>query len=264
MHLVEAAMGDLDGKVAVVTGGARGIGLGIAECLSAAGASVVISDIDQAESEKAVKTLSGPAVAIKHDVRDGASAVNLEKETKKKFGRVDILVNNAGVGPKPGPIQHTTDEEYDRVMNINGRGVFLTTRAFVQGMIDQKSGRIINISSIVGQTGFAMVLPYVASKFAVTGMTHSLASELAPHNITVNSIHPGILATELHSAVVAAFSKLQGQKEEDTWNWFKANIPLGRFPTPKDIGEMAAFLASDRAHNITGAAFNVDGGWEMH
>jgi NAD(P)-dependent dehydrogenase (short-subunit alcohol dehydrogenase family) len=264
MHLVEAAMGDLDGKVAVVTGGARGIGLGIAECLSAAGASVVISDIDQAESEKAVKTLSGPAVAIKHDVRDGASAVNLEKETKKKFGRVDILVNNAGVGPKPGPIQHTTDEEYDRVMNINGRGVFLTTRAFVQGMIDQKSGRIINISSIVGQTGFAMVLPYVASKFAVTGMTHSLASELAPHNITVNSIHPGILATELHSAVVAAFSKLQGQKEEDTWNWFKANIPLGRFQTPKDIGEMAAFLASDRAHNITGAAFNVDGGWEMH
>jgi NAD(P)-dependent dehydrogenase (short-subunit alcohol dehydrogenase family) len=236
MHLVEAAMGDLDGKVAVVTGGARGIGLGIAECLSAAGASVVISDIDQAESEKAVKTLSGPAVAIKHDVRDGASAVNLEKETK----------------------------EYDRVMNINGRGVFLTTRAFVQGMIDQKSGRIINISSIVGQTGFAMVLPYVASKFAVTGMTHSLASELAPHNITVNSIHPGILATELHSAVVAAFSKLQGQKEEDTWNWFKANIPLGRFQTPKDIGEMAAFLASDRAHNITGAAFNVDGGWEMH
>jgi NAD(P)-dependent dehydrogenase (short-subunit alcohol dehydrogenase family) len=257
-------MGDLSGKVAVVTGGARGIGLGIAECLSEAGASVVISDIDQAESEKAVKTLPGPAVAIKHDVRDGASAVNLEKETKKKFGRVDILVNNAGVGPKPGPIQHTTDEEYDRVMNINGRGLFLTTRAFVQGMIDQKSGRIINISSIVGQTGFAMVLPYVASKFAVTGMTHSMASELAPHNITVNSIHPGILATELHSAVVAAFSKLQGQKEEDTWNWFKANIPLGRFQTPRDIGEMAAFLASDRAHNITGAAFNVDGGWEMH
>jgi NAD(P)-dependent dehydrogenase (short-subunit alcohol dehydrogenase family) len=161
-------------------------------------------------------------------------------------------------------VQDTTDEEYDRVMNVNACGLFLTTRAFVQGMIDQKSGRIINVSSIVGQTGFAMVLPYVASKFAVTGMTHSLASELAPHNITVNSIHPGILATDLHSAVVAQFSKLQGQTEEETWGWFKSRIPLGRFQTPKDIGEMAAFLASDRAENITGAAFNVDGGWEMH
>ena len=119
------------------------------------------------------------------------------KKALDAFGRVDILVNNAGVGPKPGPVQNITDEEYDRVMNVNARGLFLTTRAFVQGMIDQKSGRIINISSIVGQTGFAMVLPYVASKFAVTGMTHSLASELAPHNSTVNSIHPGILATDL-------------------------------------------------------------------
>ena len=137
-------------------------------------------------------------------------------------------------------------------------------RAFVQGMIDQKSGRIINISAIVGQTGFAMVLPYVASKFAVTGMTHSLASELAPHNITIDLIHPGILATDLHSAVVAQFSNLQGQTEDETWAWFKGRIPLGRFQTPKEIGEMAAFLASDRAVNITGAAFNVDGGWEMH
>lgn len=257
-------MADLDGRVAVVTGAARGIGLGIAERLSAAGAAVVVADIDGATAEKSAKTLTGRAIAAEHDVRDGESSKRLRQKALKAFGRVDILVNNAGVGPKPGPVQNITDEEYDRVMNVNARGLFLTTRAFVQGMIDQKSGRIINISSIVGQTGFAMVLPYVASKFAVTGMTHSLASELAPHNITVNSIHPGILATDLHSAVVAQFSKLQGQKEEDTWAWFKSRIPLGRFQTPTDIGEMAAFLASDRAENITGAAFNVDGGWEMH
>jgi NAD(P)-dependent dehydrogenase (short-subunit alcohol dehydrogenase family) len=257
-------MGDLDGRVAVVTGAARGIGLGCAECLSAAGASVVIADIDFAQAETSAEGLPGPALAIKHDVREGESAVKLAAQTREAYGRVDILVNNAGVGPKPGPVQDTTDEEYDRVMNTNGRGLFLTTRAFVQGMIDQGSGRIINISSIVGQTGFAMVLPYVASKFAVTGMTHSLASELAPHNITVNSIHPGILATELHTAVVKAFSKVQGQSEEESWEWFRGRIPLGRFQTPTDIGEMAAFLASDRAQNITGAAFNVDGGWEMH
>jgi NAD(P)-dependent dehydrogenase (short-subunit alcohol dehydrogenase family) len=260
----EEDMAELDGRVAVVTGAARGIGLGIAERLGAAGAAVVVADIDGATAEKSAKTLKGRAIAVEHDVRDGESSKRLRQKALDAFGRVDILVNNAGVGPKPGPVQHTTDEEYDRVMNVNARGLFLTTRAFVQGMIDQKSGRIINISSIVGQTGFAMVLPYVASKFAVTGMTHSLASELAPHNITVNSIHPGILATDLHSAVVAQFSKLQGQKEEDTWAWFKSRIPLGRFQTPKDIGEMAAFLASDRAENITGAAFNVDGGWEMH
>ena len=109
-----------------------------------------------------------------------------------------------------------------------------------------------------------MVLPYVASKFAVVGMTHSLAQELAPHDITVNSIHPGILATDLHTAVVHAFSELQGMTVEEGWEWFRGRIPLGRFQTPTDIGEMAAFLASDRAANITGAAFNVDGGWEMH
>jgi NAD(P)-dependent dehydrogenase (short-subunit alcohol dehydrogenase family) len=257
-------MGDLDGRVAVVTGGARGIGLGCCECLSTAGASVVIADIDHAQATKSAEALSRAALAVEHDVREADSAVALVDATKEAFGRVDILVNNAGVGPRPGPVQDTTDEEYDRVMNTNGRGLFLTTRAFVRGMIDQGSGRIINVSSIVGQTGFAMVLPYVASKFAVTGMTHSLAAELAPHGITVNSIHPGILATDLHSAVVAAFSKLQGQDEADTWEWFRARIPLQRFQTPADIGEMAAFLASDRAQNITGAAFNVDGGWEMH
>jgi NADP-dependent 3-hydroxy acid dehydrogenase YdfG len=187
-------MADLDGRVAVVTGAARGIGLGIAERLSAGGAAVVVADIDGATAEKGAKTLPGRAIAVEHDVRDGESSKRLREKALDAFGRVDILVNNAGVGPKPGPVQHTTDEEYDRVMNVNARGLFLTTRAFVQGMIDQKAGRIINISSIVGQTGFAMVLPYVASKFAVTGMTHSLASELAPaqhHGQLDPSRHPG-------------------------------------------------------------------------
>jgi NAD(P)-dependent dehydrogenase (short-subunit alcohol dehydrogenase family) len=257
-------MGDLDGRVAVVTGGARGIGLGCCECLSAAGASVVVADIDIAEARKSAEQLAGPALAVEHDVRKAASSEALREATQEAFGRIDILVNNAGVGPRPCPVQDLTEEEYDRVMDVNARGVFLTTRALVPQLIEQGSGRIINISSIVGQSGFAMVLQYVASKFAVTGMTQSLAHELAPRNITVNSIHPGILATELHSGVVALFSQLQGQSEDATWDWFKGRIPLGRFQTPTDVGEMAAFLASDRAHNITGAAFNVDGGWEMH
>jgi NAD(P)-dependent dehydrogenase (short-subunit alcohol dehydrogenase family) len=257
-------MADLDGRVAVVTGGARGIGQGCCERLSAAGASVVVADIDFAEAVKSAETLPGPAVAVEHDVRESESSEELLKQALGAYGRIDVLVNNAGVGPKPGPLQDTTEEEYDRVMDVNARGVFLTTRALVPQMIEQKGGRIINISSIVGQSGFAMVLPYVASKFAVTGMTQSMAHEFAPHNITVNSIHPGILETELHTAVVKQFSALMGQEEKATWDWFMSRIPLQRFQTPTDIGEMAAFLASDRAQNITGASFNVDGGWEMH
>jgi 3-oxoacyl-[acyl-carrier protein] reductase len=129
-------MADLDGRVAVVTGAARGIGLGIAERLSAAGASVVVADIDGATAQKSAKTLNGRAIAVEHDVRDGESSKRLREKALDAFGRVDILVNNAGVGPKPGPVQNITDEEYDRVMNVNARGLFLTTRAFVQGMID--------------------------------------------------------------------------------------------------------------------------------
>jgi NAD(P)-dependent dehydrogenase (short-subunit alcohol dehydrogenase family) len=257
-------MGDLDGRVAVVTGGARGIGLGCVECLHEAGASVVIADIDQAEAEKSAGKLGENVIAVAHDVRIADSATALFAATKERFGRVDILVNNAGVGPKPGPMQDMPEEEWDRVMDINAKGLFLTTKAFVPELIAQKSGRIINTSSIVGQTGFGMVIQYCASKFAVTGMTQSLASELAPHNITVNALCPGILPTDLHSAVVAQFSALQGQPEEATWEWFKGRIPLGRFQTPRDLGEMCAFLASDRAQNITGSCFNVDGGWEMH
>src|SRR6202166_1944870 len=137
-------MADLDGRGAVVPGAARRLGLGVAERLSAAGAAVVVADIDGATAEKSAKTLTGRAIAVEHDVRDGESSKRLHKKVLDAFGRVDILVNNAGVGPKPGPVQHTTDEEYDRVMNVNARGLFVTTRAFVQGMIDQKGGRIIN------------------------------------------------------------------------------------------------------------------------
>ena len=256
-------MGDLDGRVAVVTGGARGIGLGCCHALGAAGASVVIADIDADQAEVSAKELPGPAVAVAHDVRSGTSAAALRDATLAAFGRVDIVVNNAGVGPNPMPVQELSEAEYDRVMDTNARGTFLTSRAFIPDLVAQKSGRIINVSSIVGQRGFGMVLPYVASKFAVRGMTHTMAFELAPHNVTVNAICPGIVVTDLHSKVVGSFATLQDTTEEQGWEFFLSRIPLGRFQTPRDLGEMAAFLASDRAENITGASFNVDGGWQM-
>jgi NAD(P)-dependent dehydrogenase (short-subunit alcohol dehydrogenase family) len=257
-------MADLDGRVAVVTGGAKGIGLGIAECLSEQGAAVVVADVDGAAAEQSAGKLAGTALAVEVDVSKADSVAALAEKVKEEHGKLDILVNNAGVGPKPTPIVELSEEEWDRVMNVNARGVFLVNRALVPLLVESPAGRLINISSIVGQSGFALVSQYVASKFAVTGMTQCLAHELAPAGVTVNSIHPGILETELHSNVVKLFSAIQGQSEEATWDWFKERIPLSKFQTPRDIGEMAAFLASDRANNITGAAFNVDGGWEMH
>jgi NAD(P)-dependent dehydrogenase (short-subunit alcohol dehydrogenase family) len=257
-------MADLDGRVAVVTGGAKGIGLGIAECLSEQGAAVVVADIDGAAAEASAGNLAGTALAVEVDVSKADSVAALAEKVKAEHGKLDILVNNAGVGPKPTPIVELSEEEWDRVMNVNARGVFLVNRALVPLLVESSAGRLINISSIVGQSGFALVSQYVASKFAVTGMTQCLAHELAPAGVTVNSIHPGILETELHSGVVKLFSAIQGQSEEATWDWFKERIPLSKFQTPRDVGEMAAFLASDRANNITGAAFNVDGGWEMH
>jgi meso-butanediol dehydrogenase/(S,S)-butanediol dehydrogenase/diacetyl reductase len=257
-------MADLEGRVAVVTGGAKGIGRGICECLGEAGAKVVVADIDAAAAEQTAGELAGEGLAVEVDVSRADSVAALAERVSGAYGRLDVLVNNAGVGPKPTPIVELSEEEWDRVMNINARGVFLVSRALIPLLVESEAGRMINISSIVGQSGFALVSQYVASKFAVTGITQCLAHELAPQGVTVNSIHPGILETELHSNVVKLFSAIQGQSEEATWDWFKERIPLSKFQTPRDIGEMAAFLASDRAHNITGAAFNVDGGWEMH
>ena len=257
-------MGDLENRVVIVTGGARGIGLGIAEAVADQGACVVLADILYDEAQESARRLGPDHLAVKHDVRKAESATSLVDQTLAKLGRIDVLVNNAGVGPNPAPIQDLTEEEYDRVLDINLRGVFLTTRAVVPHLIKQQSGRIINIASIVGQTGFAMIVPYAASKFAVIGVTQCLAHELAPYGITANNVCPGIVETALHSRVVEQFSAMQGQTVEQGWDYFRNRIPLHRFQTPRDLGEMVAFLASDRAKNITGGTFNVDGGWEMH
>jgi NAD(P)-dependent dehydrogenase (short-subunit alcohol dehydrogenase family) len=256
-------IGDLDGRVAVVTGGARGIGLGIVQCLAEAGASVVIADVDETQARVSAEEVGNGSVGLFHDVRLAASSQSVVAEILDRFDRIDVLVNNAGVGPRHAPVQDTTEEEYDRVMDVNVRGVFLTTRAVVPVMLRQSAGRIVNVSSVVGQTGAAFVLPYSASKHAIVGITQGLAQELAP-NITVNSVHPGVVQTDLHSAVVPALAEQYGVTVEEGWAMFRAKIPLGRFQTARDVGEMVAFIASDRAQNITGSMFNVDGGWEMH
>ena len=253
-------MSDLEGKVAVVTGGAKGIGLACAQKLSSEGARIVIADIDLAEAEKRAAELETDSLAVHLDVRDSASSKDLASTVLREIGRVDILVNNAGMNIGARSTTDVTDEEFDLLMSINVRGAFMTTRALLPALIEQRGGSIINMSSIVGQRGVALIAPYSASKFAIVGMTQSLASELAQHDITVNSVHPGIVATDLHVKVVEEFAGLKGLSFEDGWDGFLSLIPLGRFQTTEDIGNMVAFLASSKARNITGSAFNVDGG----
>src|SRR5690349_22495701 len=181
-------MRDLEGKVAVVTGGARGIGLACAQALSAAGARVVLADIDLQEAEKRAVELGDGSIAVRHDVRYSASAQNLVATTLRGCGRVDVLVNNAGMNIGPRATVDITDDEYDQVLSINSRGVFLTTRAFLPPLIEQRSGRIINMPSIGGQRGGAMILPKTAPNFAVTGMTPSRPAPSAPRLSTVHSV----------------------------------------------------------------------------
>lgn len=257
-------MGDLDGRSALVTGGSRGIGKGIAECFCRAGARVAIVGTDVATARRAAADLPGAAIAIAADIGKADSVAALAARVQEKLGGLDILVNNAGVGMDPMPLQKLSEAEWDRVMDVNLRGVFLVSRAFIPMLIESERGRLINISSILGQSGYPLMVPYVASKFALTGITQSLAHELAPYGVTVNTIHPGIIDTEMNSRIVASMSKSEGRYEAEIWDSFRARIPLGSFQSPRDIGEMAAFIASDRAANVTGAAFNVDGGAEMH
>jgi NAD(P)-dependent dehydrogenase (short-subunit alcohol dehydrogenase family) len=257
----------LEGRVAIVTGAARGLGKAIAEELANDGAMVAVADIDVAAAETAageMRATGAQARAYEHDVRSEQSSDALASAALADFGRLDVLVNNAGVGPNPGPF-HTLDaDEWDRVMDINAKGLFLTTKAVAPILIAQRSGRIIHISSVVAKRASPNILPYAASKWAVVGMTQTMARELAPHDVTVNAVCPGVIRTELHEGVVSRMSTLSGKDTDAVWGTFFDRIALGRLQEPEDIAGMVAFLASDRGRNITGSAFNVNGGMEFN
>ncbi len=255
----------LKGKVAIVTGGARGIGEGIVEGFAREGASVVISDIllDAAQELAEKLTRSGAkALAVRTDVSQKPDADNLVAATLKEFGRIDILVNGAGI---ISDIRFVDIEEgeCDRVFDINAKGVYLVTRAVIPHMIAARRGKIVNISSRSGKDAQAGLAHYGASKFAIIGMTQALAKEAAEYNINVNAICPGVLHTDMWNKILDARSKRSGVPGEQIFAKIIETIPLRRPQDPEDIANMVLFLSSEVARNITGEAININGGVRM-
>jgi NAD(P)-dependent dehydrogenase (short-subunit alcohol dehydrogenase family) len=247
----------LRGQVAVVTGAARGIGKAIAARLGAEGSSIVVADANHEDAATTAAELGG--LAVQTDVSDSGSVNNLANTVIDRFGRVDILVNNAGVHIQKLAID-LTDEEWNRIQNVNARGCFYICRAFAPHMMQLESGRIINVTTRLVGNPFSSA--YIASKSAIWGFTQCLALELARYGVAVNAVAPGHVA--LGTGMETQF-RAKAQKMDMSWDRFQENvlstIPLGRWCTPEDVAATVAFLASEDAKYITGEQINVTGGW---
>jgi len=242
------------GKIAIVTGASRGIGRSISLALSAAGATIVAMDMDQAATDAVVaelKAAGGTAIAVVGNVTVPADAENMIDVAVKEFGRVDILVNNAGI-TRDNIFIRMKDEDWDAVMTVNLKGAFLCSRAASKSMVKQRSGRIINIASVVGQMGNAGQANYCASKAGLIGLTKSNARELAKRNITVNAVAPGFIATAMTDALS---DKVKAE--------LTAQIPLERLGSAEDIANAVLFLAAESSGYITGHVLSVNGGMYM-
>lgn len=245
----------LEGKIAVVTGASRGIGRAIAEKLASMGAMVVINYNGSAEKAEEVKekieSNGQKAVVMQCNVSDYAACEAFIGEVIKTYGRIDILVNNAGI-TKDGLLMKMSEEDFDNVINVNLKGTFNCVRHVTRQMIKQRSGRIINLSSVVGVTGNAGQVNYAASKAGVIGLTKSTAREVASRGITVNAVAPGFIETDMTDV-------LSDKVKEAS----VSQIPLGHFGKAEDVANTVAFLASDDAGYITGQVIHVDGGMVM-
>ncbi len=245
----------LNGKVAVITGASRGIGKEIALTFASYGAKVVVnyngSKEKAEEVVKEIEAMGGEAIAIQCSVADYEACGNMVNEAIAKFGKIDILVNNAGI-TKDNLVMKISDEDFDAVIDTNLKGTFNCIKQLYRPFLKQRSGRIINMTSVTGILGNAGQANYAASKAGVIGLTKSVARELASRGITVNAIAPGFIATEMTDAMTDTAKQA-----------VLSQIPLGRVGATKDIAETAAFLASDKAAYITGQVISVDGGMHM-
>jgi 3-oxoacyl-[acyl-carrier protein] reductase len=244
----------LQGKTAIVTGAAQGIGRAIAEALARAGADVAVADLDPGRSQEtvaAITRMGRRSLNIKVNVASWDEAKAMVDQVVKEWGRVDILVNNAGI-TRDGLLLRMKEEDWNLVLQVNLNGTFNCTKAALQPMSKQRSGRIVNIASIVGAMGNAGQANYAASKAAVIGFTKTVAREYASRAVTVNAVAPGFIDTAMTQQLSA--------EVKDT---LSRQIPLGRLGQPSDIAEAVRFLVSDEAGYITGHVLHVNGGMLM-
>ncbi len=252
----------LKGKVAIVTGSGRGIGRAISLRLAKEGANVIIADINIKEAievGKEIETSGYHALPIKMDVTSENQVNQMVHTTLDKFKKIDILVNNAGAVIVK-PVVELTDKEWDMIIDVNLKGTFLCSKAVAKVMIDQRSGKIINISSTGGKTGNVFFVSYNAAKAGVIGFTRGLAKELAPYKINVNAVCPGIVGTKMWDYLDEEVGKRMNLPKGEILKRNVEEIPLGRIETPEDVAGVVVFLASTDADYITGQAINVSGG----
>ena len=243
----------LAGKCAIVTGGASGFGLGIVDKFLAEGARVMIADINGDSASALASERGDAALAQQVDVANAASVKTMAEAAIAGFGKVDILINNAGVTHLPTPLDEVSEEDFDRVYNVNMKSVYLTARALVPHMKTNGSGAILNVASTAGVSPRANLNWYNASKGWMITATKTMAVELAPKGIRVNAINPVAGETPL-------LQSFMGEDTPEVRAKFLSTIPIGRFSTPEDMGNAACYLCSDEASMVTGVAMEVDGG----
>ena len=245
----------LKGKCALVTGASRGIGKAIALKLASLGANLVLnyrsSEAEALEVEKQIKEMGVEAITVRGDISKLEDVENIVNAAKDKFGAIDIMVNNAGI-TKDNLIIRMKEEDFDKVIDVNLKGVFNCLKVITPIMIKQRHGKIINLSSVVGISGNASQVNYSASKAGVIGMTKSLAKEIGSRGINVNAVAPGFIETDM-----------TGELSEKVKEEYKKNIPLRRTGKPEDVANVVAFLASESSDYVTGQVIHVDGGMLM-
>ncbi len=249
---IAAGTGRLAGKVALITGGARGQGAAEAGLFVAQGATVVITDVLDTEGAVTAANLGNMCTYLHHDVTSEDDWSAVVASIVERFGRIDVLVNNAGIF-KRGGILDGSREIWDATIAINQTGVYLGMAAVASQMVSQRAGSIVNISSVAGLQGTPGFIAYNASKWAVRGMTKGVAKELAPYGVRVNSVHPGIIDTPM----LQTFNDIS----ENIHDNIRQRIPMGRYAEAVEVGELVLFLASDESRYSTGSEFVIDGGW---
>lgn len=246
----------LRGEVAIVTGGAGGIGAATARMLASLGASVVLTDLKQAEGARVAAEIGQTARFIAHDVSNACDWKTVVSAAEDSFGPVSILVNNAGIAMPPAPLYEVTEADYRRTIDINQVSCFLGMKEVVPSMLRAGRGAIVNVASVAGLKAERGAIAYAASKFAVTGMTKVAALDLAKHNIRVNSVHPGLVDTPM-------VRPDGGPEAFEPILQFASGLPIARPGQPEEIANLIVFLASNSASFLTGGSYLADGGWTL-